>query len=100
VIPDRPAGSFLAPANRRRRILRWTAIAAVAMTVLLASYVSAWIAWPRVYGHGMLSVRTEETIEATFKPLDAYCTSDLPGGGALLRLYIRLNPPPEPDRPL
>lgn len=88
------------PANRRRRILRWAAITVVVFGVLFASYVSAWIIWPRVYGHGMLSVRTEEAIEATFKPLDAYSTSNLPGGAALLRLYIRLNPPPEPVRPL
>jgi hypothetical protein len=81
-------------------MLRSTALAAVVLAVLLASYVSAWIAWPRVYGHGILSVRTEETIEATFRPLDVYSMSDLPGGSALLQLHIRLNPPPKPTRPL
>jgi len=74
-------------------------LAITVSVLLLASYVSAWIAWPRVYGHGMLSVRTEESIEVVFKPLDAYSTSNLPGGAALLWLYIRLNPPPQPVRP-
>jgi hypothetical protein len=87
------------PANCDRRFLRWAAIAVFAFIVLFATYVSAWIAWPRVYGHGMLSVRTEEAIEAVFMPLDAYSTSDLPGSGALLRLYIRLNPPPDDVSP-
>ena len=80
----------------RRRSLRWTAISVVGIAVLLASYVSAWITWPRIYGHGILSVRTEEMIEATFKPFDAYSTSELPGAAVLLWLYVRLNPPPEP----
>jgi len=47
-----------------------------------------------------LSIRTEQTIEATFQPLEAYSMSDLPGGAALLQLHIRLNPSPEPVRPL
>jgi hypothetical protein len=62
----------------------------------MASYLSAWLAWPRVYGHGILSARTEAAIEAAFTPLDVYCNSDLPGAESLLQLYIRLNPPADP----
>ena len=75
----------------RRPIVRWTVIAIVAPVLLLASYVSAWLAFPQVAGSDVIPMTVVDAIDPLFAPIDAYCASDLPGAESLDELWMELN---------
>jgi len=79
------------PPTRPRRIVKWTAIAVVAPLLLLASYVSAWLAVSNAYYRAQISSTTADHAAIAFRPIVLYCDTDMPGADTLCRVWWRMN---------
>jgi len=75
------------PVSRRRRILRWTLIAAVTPVLLLVSYVSAWVGVSRAIESGLLKPSLASDMRPVFDPILSYCRSGRTGSRTLHDLW-------------
>jgi hypothetical protein len=76
---------------RHRRIVRRILIAAVALPLLLASYVCAWAALPGLVQEGVVSRDAVQHVVVIFEPIDMYLASELPGSESVGRFWDYVN---------
>lgn len=67
---------------------------ALAVVVLLSGwYVGAWLTVSRAAVHGIILPSTAESTRPLFRPLIAYCESDILGSDLMAAMWRKMNPP-------
>jgi len=78
--------------SRKRRVVRAMMLSLLIPLLLLAGYISTWIAVSRAARENFLSQDVILTLRPVFAPLIRFCESESPGGAELNRFWWRINP--------